>query len=293
MVSTLRRSTTRLSVTLLLIVSLISVAAPIAFASDGPDRNPQERKRRAVTTEAESSTTSNSPSAPSASVQRKTISVGYALYDNAITIEPPPVAISNHDVSVKTIPQTKGKASSGKQNNSVVSTAPMSPREKFNYFLRRSFFSVTPYALSIYQGVVGEATDNDHGRHMTAGDFMADSMTHAARSFAFRATSNFFEKFAFATVLRQDPRYHRSPGKRSAGARVLYAATRVFVTQGDRCGCNQPNFSFLGGGLATAGLAEQWVRPEDRGLDRVFARWGSHIGVRMFTNLLSEFIGGQ
>lgn len=293
MVSTLRRSTTRLSVTLLLIVSLISVAAPIASASNGPDNNPQVRKRRAVTSEAESSTTSISPSAPSASAERKTINVAYALYDNAIAMEPAPVAISKHAVPVTTIPQTKGKTSSGPQSDSVVSTAPMSPGEKFNYFLRRSFFSFTPYALSIYQGVVGEATDNDHGRHMTAGDFMADSMTHAARGFTFRATSNFFEKFAFATVFRQDPRYHRSPGKRSAGARVLYAATRVFVTQGDRCGCNQPNFSFLGGGLAAAGLAEQWVRPEDRGIDAVFRRWGSHIGVRMFTNLLSEFIGGQ
>ena len=74
---------------------------------------------------------------------------------------------------------------------------------------------------------------------------------------------------------------------------MLYAATRVFVTQGDRCGCNQPNISFLAGGLAASGIAENWERPDDRGIDRVFARWGSHIGVRMFTNLLSEFIGGQ
>ena len=290
MVSILRRSTTRLFVTLLLTVFLISLASPIAAASDGSDKKPSPVGSADKT----DASYSPAPSTPSAlgSVP-KTLNVAYALYDNAIAIEPPRVAPAKPEpAAAPPTPQKAGK-SSPSQSSSVVSTAPMSPGEKFNYFLRRSFFSVTPYALSIYNGVVGEATDNDHGRHMTAGDFMADSMTHAARAFTFRATANFFEKFAFATALRQDPRYHRAPGRRSVGSRVIYAATRVFVTQGDRCGCNQPNISFLAGGLAAAGLAEQWVRPEDRGLDRVFSRWGSHIGIRMFTNLLSEFIGGQ
>jgi hypothetical protein len=174
----------------------------------------------------------------------------------------------------------------------AVSTAPMSPGEKFHLFAKKSFLSPTPYGLSILSGLIGEATDNDHHRHMTAGDFLADSMTHAARGFAFRATSNFFEKFAFATILRQDPRYHRSD-KKSLGGKVVYAVTRVFVTQGDRCGCDQVNASFLMGGLAAAGVAETWTRKEDKGVDKVFTSWASHIGVRAFLNILSEFIGGQ
>lgn len=174
----------------------------------------------------------------------------------------------------------------------AVSTAPMSPGEKFHYFAKKSFLSISPYALSVFSGLLGEATDKDHGRHMSVGDYLADSGTHAARGFAFRMTSNFFEKFAFATILRQDPRYHRS-GKKGMGAKAIYAVTRVFVTQGDRCGCDQVNASFLMGGLAAAGVAQTWTREEDKGVGKVFTSWASHIAVRAFTNLLSEFIGGQ
>src|SRR5437879_12022418 len=92
----------------------------------------------------------------------------------------------------------------------AASTAPMTPGEKFKLFAVKSFKPPSPYVLSILGGLIGEATDNDHGRHMTAGDFMADSMTHAARSFTFRATSNFFTKFAFAQVFNQEPSSHRT-----------------------------------------------------------------------------------
>src|SRR5205085_7191073 len=174
----------------------------------------------------------------------------------------------------------------------AVSTAPLTPGEKFHVFLKKSFLSYSPYALSIFGGVIGEATDNDHGRHMTAGDFMADTMTHVARSMAFRATANFMEKFAFATILRQDPRYHRSD-KKGVGGKIMYAVARVFITQGDRCGCDQFNASFLMGGLAASGIAQNWRRPEDRTTAKVFTGWATHIGIRAFTNILSEFIGGQ
>ena len=79
-------------------------------------------------------------------------------------------------------------------------------------------------------------------------------MTRAARSYAFGTTASFFEKAFFASLFRQDPRYHRS-GKTGAGAKIGYAVTRVFVTQGDRCGCQQFNASFLLGGAAAAGAA--------------------------------------
>ena len=95
---------------------------------------------------------------------------------------------------------------------------PLTPGKKFNYFARSSFLSPTSYALSIASGVFSEATDSDHDRHMSSGDFLADSMTHAARSFAFRATANFFEKFAYAAAFKQDPRYFRSDKKVSEGS---------------------------------------------------------------------------
>lgn len=145
-----------------------------------------------------------------------------------------------------------------------------------------------PYALSVLSGVFSEATDNDHGRHMSAGDFLADSATHAARSFAFRATANFFEKFAFAAAFHQDPRYFRSD--KHGFARITYAVSRVFITQGDN-GHNQFNASFFAGGLVTAGISNVWSRPDDRTVSSTFGRFGLHVAYRGLSNVIHELFG--
>ena len=142
-----------------------------------------------------------------------------------------------------------------------------------------------PYALSALSGLFSEATDNDHHRHMTAGDFMADSATHAARSLAFRTTANFFEKFAFAAAFHQDPRYFRSD--KHGFARITYALSRVFITQGDN-GHNQFNASFFAGGLVTAGISNVWSRPEDRTVSSTMGRFGLHVAYRGLSNVIHE-----
>lgn len=171
------------------------------------------------------------------------------------------------------------------------STAPMSAGEKFQLFVDRSFRPPGPYAQSIFSGMFNELLDNNEGKEDTVGDYFADSMTRAARSMAFRITANFFEKFAYATILRQDPRYHRS-NKSGAGAKIGYAISRVFITQGDRSG-DQPNISYLAGGLTAAAIANVWDREERRTVGKTFRRWGTHIGITMLSNILREFIGGQ
>jgi hypothetical protein len=169
---------------------------------------------------------------------------------------------------------------------STTASTPLTSGQKFKYFARSSFMPPTPYALSVLSGVFSEATDNDHGRHMTAGDFMADSMTHAARSFAFRATANFFEKYAFASAFRQDPRYFRSDKK--GFGRISYAVSRVFITQSDS-GHDQFNASFSAGGLVAAGISNAWARPEDRTVSSTMGRFGLHVGYRALSNILREF----
>ena len=181
------------------------------------------------------------------------------------------------------------------QPSTTASTAPSTPAatpltsgQKFKYFARSSFFPPMPYALSVLSGVFSEATDNDHHRHMTAGDFMADSMTHAARAFAFRATANFFEKYAFASAFKQDPRYFRSDKK--GFGRISYAVSRVFITRSDS-GHDQFNASFFAGGLVAAGVSNAWVRPEDRTVSSTMSRFGVHVAYRALSNIVSELFG--
>ncbi|PYP87718.1 MAG: hypothetical protein DMF61_08695 [Blastocatellia bacterium AA13] len=171
---------------------------------------------------------------------------------------------------------------------SPVTLTPLTPGEKFKYSLRSSFKPPMPYALSALSGIFSEATDKDHGRHMSAGDFLADSATHAARSMAFRATANFFEKFAFASVLHQDPRYIRSD--KHGFAKIGYALSRVLITKGDN-GHNQFNASFFAGGLVTAGISNAWSRPEDRNVSSAFSRFALHVAYRGLSNVVQEMLG--
>ncbi len=195
---------------------------------------------------------------------------------------------SERDSTAQSATVATGASGTGQAGSSAASQQPLTPGEKFKYSLRSSFKPPMPYALSALSGVFSEATDNDHGRHMTAGDFLADSATHAARSMAFRSTANFLEKYALAAAFHQDPRYFRSD-KHGFG-RIGYALSRVFITQGDN-GRNQFNASFFVGGLATAGISNAWSRPEDRTVSSTMGRWGLHVAYRGLSNVIHELFG--
>jgi hypothetical protein len=258
----INRSTAKLSVTLILIVSLITLAAPVAAASDINEVKDKPREER-----------SSESAAP------QSLNISYALYNDAIKLE-------------AAVPAPEPSAPKSAANAPAVSTAPMTVGEKFNYYLRKTILSPGAYGQSIASGMFSELLDNDDGKEDTLGNYFADSMTRAARSMAFKITAGFFEKFAYASIFKQDPRYHRS-GKRSMGGKVGYAVSRLFVTQGDRCGCDQFNISYLAGGLTASFIANQWVREEQQGTSRAFRRWGTHMAITALSNILKEFIGGQ
>lgn len=173
--------------------------------------------------------------------------------------------------------------------NGPAKDSPLTGREKFRYFFTRSFLSPTAYATAITAGAFGEWVDDDHHHHSKPGDFAADSLTRAARSFAFGTSANFFEKFAYASIFKQDPRYHKSE-KTGAGARIAYAVSRLFVTRSDQ-GARQFNSSFIAGGLTTAGLSNIWERDERRTAADTMKRWGIHCGFAAVSNIFREFVG--
>lgn len=261
-----------ITMSLLLIVSMLTLAAPVAAASDG--KNNREETRATEKKEAQPET------GETASPQ--TLNINYALYNNSINLLSAPA--SETATTTGAVPSAPSVP--------AVSTAPMTAGEKFNYYLRRTILSPGAYAQSIASGMFNELLDNNEGKKDTLDDFFADSMTRAARSMAFKITAGFLEKFALPVVFKQDPRYHRSD-KRSAGGKIAYAVSRLFITQGDRCGCDQFNISYLGGGLAASFIARAWVREEQRTTSNAFRRWGVHMGITALSNILKEFIGGQ
>jgi len=283
-----RRSTARSIVTALLFTCLVSLCAPIAAAAGEGPQNSDKNTSRDV------STTGETTAAP----ETKSPRVLYAAFEAlSSTVEPAlepttrPRSVSKLVESVNASP-ARPIPFPVPQQTTVASTAPMSAGEKFEAWARSRFMSVGPFASAAFNGMWKELNDNDDFKKDTVGNFFADSMTRAARSYASGTTNAFYEKAVFASLFRQDPRYHRS-GRTGAGAKIGYAVTRVFITQGDRCGCHQFNASFLLGGAAGAVTANLWERSERTGPRHTIARYYNHIAITALYNIIKEFVGGQ
>jgi hypothetical protein len=251
-------------ISLLFFISLFSAAA----AADTPA---DEKEKNARPSEKTADRAYDSRVEP--------VNISYIALSDAMKIERAPEDRPEILMSAPAAPPPQG------------STAPMSVGEKFNYFARSAFYPPGPYASALFNGLFREALDKNDGRKDTFTDYLADSMTRAARSFASSATSKFFERFAYASLFRQDPRYHKSY-KDGAGARIGYAVSRIFVTRGDRGG-SQFNASYLLGGATSAAISNAWQREENRTVKKSFIRWGNHIAFTALSNILKEFLSGQ
>jgi len=274
-----------------LMVCLFSFAAPKVVAANDPS-DPEKSSVRVP---------SPSGEAASADAELKVPRVLYAAFDAPLSIPPEtvpepasrPRSVSKLLASVNATGTLPGPVPVPTvRQSTVASTAPMTPGEKFEAWFHSRFLSFGAYGSAVVNGMWKELQDNDDFKKDTVENYFADSMTRAARSYAFGTTAGFFEKAVFASLFRQDPRYHRS-GKTGAGGKIGYAVTRVFVTQGDRCGCHQFNASFLLGGAVASGAANLWERRERTGPMHTLSRYYNHIAITALFNVVKEFVGGQ
>ena len=93
------------------------------------------------------------------------------------------------------------------------------------------------------------------------------------------------------SLLHQDPRYFYQ-GTGTNKSRALHALSSPFVCRGDN-GRLQPNYSSLGGDLATAALSNAYYPASNRGAGMVFENFLISTGERMVNTLVQEFILGK
>ncbi|HEY7914288.1 MAG TPA: hypothetical protein VIG62_20420 [Blastocatellia bacterium] len=285
MLKRIHKPSLRAGMILFLLASMLSQAAPAAFGQEeNKQSSPREENARTEERSSAEQITISTTDAPRQLDISSTLSRDTLALTHAAESTPRPFAALATMPAAAAVPRPAAAA--------AASTAPMTNGEKFSYFFRGRFLSIGAYARPIFTGMFNELLDNNEGKKDTVGDFFADSMTRAARSFGNSAANGFFEKFFYPVIFNQDPRYHRSD-KRGAGAKIKYAVSRIFVTQGDNCGCDQFNISYLAGGLTGAAVSNYWQRDDRRGVGRVFRRWGTHIGFTAVGYIIREFLGGQ
>jgi len=90
------------------------------------------------------------------------------------------------------------------------------------------------------------------------------------------------------SLLHQDPRYFYQ-GTGTKKSRAFHALSSPFICRGDN-GRPQPNYSTLGGDLATAAISNAYYPASDRGLGLVFGNLLINTGERALANLAQEFL---
>jgi hypothetical protein len=90
------------------------------------------------------------------------------------------------------------------------------------------------------------------------------------------------------SLLHQDPRYFYQ-GAGTTGSRIRHAIFSPFVARGDN-GKWQPNYSSMGGDLASSALANLYYPQANRGAGLVFGNFAIGTAERMGADLAQEFL---
>ncbi len=90
------------------------------------------------------------------------------------------------------------------------------------------------------------------------------------------------------SLLHQDPRYFYQ-GTGTKKSRTLHAISAPFICKGDN-GHLQPNYSSIGGDLASAAISDAYYPAADRGAGMMFSNFFIGTGERVVSGLLQEFI---
>jgi hypothetical protein len=163
----------------------------------------------------------------------------------------------------------------------IWNAAPMTPRLKFRLALRSS---LDPVTLLVAAGVAGAEQ-----AHNTFPGYDQGFEGYAQRygsAYADAIVGRFMGSAVFPTLLHQDPRYfYRGSG--SLRSRIFYALAATVICRGDN-GRPQPNYSFILGSFAAAGISNVYRSPEDRQASLTLRNGLIVIGGGAVSNVLRE-----
>jgi hypothetical protein len=159
---------------------------------------------------------------------------------------------------------------------------PLTPKLKFRLALKTSTDPVTFLGAAFVAGIDHAADTPDYGV--------------GAKAFGQRLGANYANGLTdimiggaiLPSILHQDPRYFYQ-GTGTKKSRALHALSTPFSCKGDN-GHWQPNYSGLGGYLASGAIANVYYPPSNRGPGLVFSITFIDIAADMANGLIQEFL---
>ena len=160
--------------------------------------------------------------------------------------------------------------------------APLTTKLKFELAAKVSFDPVTFFGVAIAAGA--EQAGNDPNYPQGWKGFGERYGAAYANGF----TDIMIGGAILPSLLHQDPRYFYQ-GTGTTKSRVLHALTTPFITRGDN-GQRQPNYSTIGGDLASAAISNAYYPASNRGVGLFLGNFLIATGQRAAANLAQEFI---
>jgi hypothetical protein len=163
--------------------------------------------------------------------------------------------------------------------------APLTTKMKFELALKVSIDPVTGAGVALVSASKQAGNTPDYGQGWgaygkrfgaVAADGFSDIMIGGA---------------VLPSLLHQDPRYFYQ-GTGTTGSRIRHAMFSPFVARGDN-GRWQPNYSSMGGNLASSALANLYYPRSNRGIGLVFGNFAIGTAERIFASLAQELLLGK
>jgi hypothetical protein len=160
--------------------------------------------------------------------------------------------------------------------------APLTPKLKFKLAFRVLIDPVTIAGIAAYSGIQ-QAADTPNFQQGAKGYFQRFG-ANSADGF----TDVIIGGAILPSLLHQDPRYFYK-GKGTKKSRILHALSYAVACKGDN-GKWQPNYSSLGGDLASAAISNAYYPESNRGVGLVFRNVAIGAAERDVSSLLQEFV---
>jgi len=163
--------------------------------------------------------------------------------------------------------------------------APLTAKMKFQLALKTSADPITVAGVFGYAGIRQAANSPKYGQGWGAyGDRFGASATDAFSDIMIGGA-------VLPSLLHQDPRYFYQ-GTGTTGSRIRHAIISPFVARADN-GKWQPNYSSIGGDLASSALSHLYYPQSDRGVGLLFGNFAIGTAERIGADLAQEFIVGK
>jgi hypothetical protein len=217
--------------------------------------------------------------------QREQLAVGKLRIEEVhttVTVSPE----SSHEIAVQQVEVEEKQRGFGIIPNFFTvydpNPAPLTAKLKFDLSFRVLRDPFTFAGVALIAGV-GQATGNP-------------AYVQGAKGYGERFAANYANQFTtiliggavLPSLLHQDPRYYYQ-GSGTKSSRALHAISNVFITKGDS-GRTEPNFSSMGGDLASAAIASSYYPERNEEARTVLETFALNTALHVAVRLLQEFV---